>query len=76
MKMVRRTLIGALAGASAFGIVSAYQASRAGVGLVATLGPLAFMMLIGGTIGGLAGPLLGEGWARARQRREQAKKLR
>ena len=71
--MLRRTLIGALVGASAFGIVSAYQASVAGVGLVATLGPLAFMMLIGGTIGGLAGPLLGEAWARARQRRARTK---
>ncbi len=70
-RIVRRTLFGFVAGAAAFGLASAYQAISSGVGLGSTLGPLGFMMLLGGTIGGLAGPLIGEGVARSRQRRAQ-----
>ncbi len=70
-RIVRRTLIGFVAGALAFGVASVYQAVASGVGLVATLGPLGFMMVLGGTIGGLAGPLVGEAVARARRRRAE-----
>ena len=73
-RIVRRTLIGFVAGALAFGLASAYQAISSGVGLVPTLGPLGFMMVLGGTIGGLAGPLVGEAVARSRQRRAQRRR--
>ncbi len=72
--IVRRTLIGFVAGALAFGLASVYQAIGSGVGLVRTLGPLGFMMVLGGTIGGLAGPLVGEAVARSRQRRARRRK--
>jgi hypothetical protein len=72
--IVRRTLIGFVSGAVAFGAASIYQAVSSGVGLGQTLGPLGFMMLLGGTIGGLAGPLVGEAVSRSRQRRRQRKK--
>ncbi len=73
-RIVRRTLTGFVVGALAFGVASAYQAISSGVGLVPTLGPLGFMMILGGTIGGLAGPLVGEAVARSRQRRAQRKR--
>ena len=73
-RIVRRTLIGFLTGALAFGVASVYQAISSGVGLVPTLGPLGFMMVLGSTIGGLAGPLVGEAVARSRQRRAQRKR--
>ena len=73
-RIMRRTLIGFVAGALAFGVASAYQAVNSGVGLVPTLGPLGFMMVLGGTIGGLAGPLVGEAVARSRQRRAQRRR--
>ena len=72
--IVRRTLIGFVVGALAFGVASVYQAISSGVGLVPTLGPLGFMMVLGGTIGGLAGPLVGEAVARSRQRRAQRRR--
>ena len=73
-RIVRRTLTGFVVGALAFGVASAYQAISSGVGLVPTLGPLGFMMILGGTIGGLAGPLVGEAVARSRQRRARRKR--
>ena len=73
-RIVRRTLIGFAAGALAFGLASAYQAISSGVGVVRTLGPLGFMMVLGGTIGGLAGPLVGEAVARSRQRRAEKRR--
>ena len=74
--IVRRTLIGFATGAAAFGLASVYQAVSSGVGVGSALGPLGFMMLLGGTIGGLAGPLVGEAVARSRQRRERKKNSR
>ena len=71
---VRRTLIGFLSGAVAFGAASVYQAVSSGVGLGRTLGPLGFMMILGGTIGGLAGPLVAEAVSRSRRRRAQRKR--
>ncbi len=73
-RTVRRTLIGFLTGAFAFGAASAYQAIGSGAGLVPTLGPLGFMTVLGGTIGGLAGPLVGEAAARSRRRRARRRR--
>jgi hypothetical protein len=73
-RTVRRTLTGFVVGALAFGLASVYQAISSGVGLVPTLGPVGFMMILGGTIGGLAGPLVGEAVARSRQRRAQKRR--
>jgi hypothetical protein len=46
-------------GAVLFGGVSAVQALRAGVSLLSVIQPILVFALIGLTVGGLAGPLVG-----------------
>lgn len=56
---VRRTLIGALVGGGIFFLASLYQSVKAGGGLLRFAAPTAALVLIGATVGGLLGPLLG-----------------
>jgi hypothetical protein len=64
----RDTVRGVIIGGVLFGGVAALQAMRAGVELVAVVQPILVFALIGLTVGGLAGPLLGR--AARRRRRE------
>jgi hypothetical protein len=64
---VRDTLRGVVIGGALFGGVAALQALRAGVSLASVIQPILVFALIGLTVGGLAGPLLG----RAARRRER-----
>lgn len=56
---VRRTLIGALIGGGLFLLASLYQSLRAGGTPLRFAAPTAAMVVIGATVGGLLGPLLG-----------------
>lgn len=56
---VRRTVIGALVGGGIFFAATLYQSVRAGGDLLRFAAPTAAMVLIGATVGGLLGPLLG-----------------
>ena len=67
--MVRDTLRGVLIGGLLFGGVAALQALRAGVSLPSVIQPILVFALIGLTVGGLAGPLVG---AALRRRRESS----
>lgn len=62
------TIRGLLLGGLVFGGVAAVQAMRAGVSLIAVVQPILVFALIGLTVGGLAGPLVGRA---ARRRREE-----
>ena len=57
---VRDTLRGAVGGAGLFGAVAVIQALRAGMGIGQVTQPILVFMLIGLTVGGLAGPLIGQ----------------
>ena len=57
---VRDTLRGAVGGAGLFGAVAVIQALRAGMGLGQVIQPILVFVLIGLTVGGLAGPLIGQ----------------
>ena len=57
--IVRDTLRGALGGAGLFGAIAVIQALRAGVGVGQVVQPILVFVLIGLTVGGLAGPLVG-----------------
>jgi hypothetical protein len=63
----RDALRGALIGGALFGAVSAVQAGRAGVSLLAVIQPILVFSLIGLTVGGLAGPLVGRALRRRRE---------
>ncbi len=67
---LRRTLAGAAVGGSLFGVMAVYRSLMAGGPLLEYAGPVAFMAVLGGTVGGLAGPLVGEAWTRWRRDRE------
>ena len=56
---VRDTLRGAVGGAGLFGAVAVIQALRAGMGIGQVTQPILVFILIGLTVGGLAGPLIG-----------------
>lgn len=56
---VRRTVIGALVGGGVFFLASLYQSLRAGGDPLRFAAPTAAMVVIGATVGGLLGPLLG-----------------
>lgn len=58
-KLLRRTLIGAGTGAGAFLLLGIYLNVATGAGLLANPGPMAVLVVIGGTVGGLVGPLFG-----------------
>lgn len=57
--MARKTLIGAGTGGALFLALGAYLNLSIGAGPLANLGPLAMLTVIGATIGGLIGPLIG-----------------
>jgi hypothetical protein len=61
------TVRGIALGAVLFGGVSALQATRAGVSLVSVIQPILVFALIGLTVGGLAGPLVGRALRRGRE---------
>lgn len=63
----RDTIRGILVGGGLFGGLAALQAWRADVDLVSVIQPILVFALIGLTVGGLAGPLIGRA---ARRRRE------
>jgi hypothetical protein len=65
--IVRDTIRGLVIGGALFGGVAALQAARAGVALLSVVQPILVFALIGLTVGGLAGPLVGRA---ARRRRE------
>ena len=57
--IVRDTIRGALGGAALLGTAAVIQALRAGMGLGQVAQPILVFCLIGLTVGGLAGPLIG-----------------
>jgi hypothetical protein len=66
--VVRDTLRGVVVGGGLFGGVASVQALRAGVDLAAVIQPILVFALIGLTVGGLAGPLVGRALRRGRAR--------
>ena len=66
--ITRDTLRGVVVGGLLFGGIASLQATRAGVELGAVVQPILVFALIGLTVGGLAGPLVGRA---ARRRRER-----
>lgn len=69
---LRRTLRGAVVGAVLFGGGALYRSLASGGELMRFLGPTLFMVALGATVGGLAGPLVGEAIARWRHSRRDA----
>jgi hypothetical protein len=67
-KMIRRTVIGGAIGGGLFGAVSLIQALRADAAFPQVLQPIGVFVLIGLTIGALAGPLVAQAISRARGR--------
>lgn len=67
--LIRRTAAGALVVGLLFGAVALVQILRAGVSPLQVVQPLLVFVVLGATIGGLAGPLVGAAWARWRDRR-------
>lgn len=65
---LRRTLLGALVVGGLFGAVAVVQVLRTGVPLHRVVQPLLVFVVLGGTIGALAGPLVGAAWTRWRER--------
>ena len=66
------TIRGVIWGGGAFGLVAAVQATRAGVSLLSVVQPILFFALIGLTVGGLAGPMVGRAVRRHREGRDAA----
>ena len=58
-QQTRDTIRGLVIGGASFGALSALQALRAGVSLLSVIQPILVFALIGLTVGGLAGPLIG-----------------
>ena len=67
-EIVRDTVRGAVIGGLLFGGLATLQALRAGVALTSVIQPILLFALIGLTVGGLAGPLLGRAARRRRGR--------
>jgi hypothetical protein len=65
-QVAKDTVRGLLIGAAVFAAVSAVQATRAGVSLVSVIQPILVFSLIGLTVGGLAGPMVGRALRRGR----------
>ncbi len=64
---LRHTFRGALAGVLIFGAVALVQAIRSGTPVLSVAQPIAVIGLIGLTVGGLAGPLIGRALGRRRR---------
>jgi len=64
---LRRTLTGAAIGGGLFGGLALLQAMRSGAPFPGVLQPVLVVAVIGLTVGGLAGPLVGQVWARRRR---------
>jgi hypothetical protein len=64
-----RTVRGALSGAALFGGVALIQAWRSEAPFPRVLQPILFFAVLGLTLGGLAGPLIGQAIANRRQAR-------
>jgi hypothetical protein len=64
----RDTVRGLAIGGLSFGALSAIQALRAGVSLLSVIQPILVFALIGLTVGGLAGPLVGAAVRRGREK--------
>jgi hypothetical protein len=65
-EVTRDTVRGVVIGGALFGGLAALQAMRAGVDLFAVVQPILVFALIGLTVGGLAGPLVGRAVRRRR----------
>jgi hypothetical protein len=70
--VVRRTLTGAALGVVLFGGVALVQAYRSGAPFPQVLQPILFFAALGLTVGGLAGPLLGQALANRKSQRNDA----
>lgn len=64
--VVRSTWKGALAGMLLFGVVPLLRLATTGALTMAAVQPLLWFAFLGGVIGGLAGPLVGQAWRRRR----------
>lgn len=69
---LKPTVIGAVAGAALFAAAGLYQSVSLGGGVFAHVEPVAFIAVIGGTVGGLAGPLVAAAVRHRRARRRDA----
>ena len=67
---LRWTLIGAAVGGGLFAALSVYRSLASGGFELHHLNPIAVMTVIGATVGGLIGPMVGMARARFRERRE------
>jgi hypothetical protein len=67
--LLRRTALGALAGAALFGLVPLARLLGAGEPLEGVVQPLLWVAFLGMVVGALAGPLVGAAWAGWRARR-------
>lgn len=65
--LIRRTLFGALVVGGLFGAVALVQVLRSGVSVLRVVQPLLVFVVLGATIGALAGPLVGAAWTRWRE---------
>lgn len=63
---IRRTVLGAVVVGGVFGAVALVQILRSGTSLLEVLQPLLVFVVLGATIGALAGPVVGGAWARWR----------
>ena len=59
MKLVRRTVTGALVVGGAFAVVTVFRSITSGGDFLDSLNPILLFALIGATVGGLVGPLVG-----------------
>jgi hypothetical protein len=66
--LLRRTVIGVATGAALFGLIPLLRLVAAGESLAGAFQPLLWFAFLGAVIGGLAGPLVGQAWARLRSR--------
>lgn len=58
-RLVRKTLLGLGIGAGAFAALGVYLNLATGSAALENPGPMALLVVIGGTVGGLVGPLVG-----------------
>ncbi len=66
---LRWTIVGAVSAGGLFAAMSIYRSVASGGLELAHLNPIAVMTVIGATVGGLIGPMVGMARARIRERR-------